>query len=430
MEVANIFLNETSLGHIFLAILMLLFFAHLFGHIFSKMHLPRVIGEICGGLFLGPSGMGVIFPEVYNSLFNAFPEQGKILSLLYWIGLVLLMLIAGFKVNNSPGFKDQKLVLNLVISATLFPVLGGILYYHFYDFTPYQGKASSDLSMAIIVCISIAVTSIPVISKMFIDLGVIHSSFAKVVLATSTIQDLILWVALGVAIKTAAEGSTNIYIIALISFLFLGGSLVLGPYLVNFMSKLRGNFLLESSPIGYILGICLFMAVLANLLGVNIVFGALMAGIIISTLSEKIFQTARESISDFSLAFFIPIYFAIVGLKINLPLSFDMNLFVTFLFISSLLEIGSVFLALMVMKMNWLTSLNFGLAMNTRGGPGIVIASIAYEFSIINEAFFVVLILVAIITSLVSGAWFKFVINRGWPLYEEPEIRRLRSESC
>lgn len=426
MEVTKIFLNEANLGHIFLAILALLFFAHLFGHIFSKLHLPRVIGEICGGIFLGPSGLGMMSPEMYNSLFHSFPEEGKILSFLYWVGLVLLMLIAGFKVNHSPGFKDQKLVANLVISATLFPILGGVLYYHLYDFTPYQGKANSDLSMAIIVCISIAVTSIPVISKMFIDLGIIHSRFAKVVLATSTIQDLILWVALGIAIKVASEGDTPIYSIALISIVFLGGSLFIGPYLANFISKLRGNFLLASSPIGYILGICLFMAIIANLLGVNIAFGALMAGIIISTLPKETFQTARESVSDFSLAFFIPIYFAIVGLKINLPGYFDLNLFVTFLFISSILEIGSVVLGLRAVKTDWLTSFNFGLAMNTRGGPGIVIASIAYEFSIINEAFFVVLILAAIITSLVSGTWFKFVLNRGWSLYEEPKIMPIR----
>ena len=56
--------------------------------------------------------------------------------------------------------------------------------------------------------------------------------------------------------------------------------------------------------------------------------------------------------------------------------------------------------------------------MNTRGGPGILLASTAYEFSIINETFFVVLVLIAIVTSLVSGAWFKFILNRGWSLCE------------
>ena len=160
------------------------------------------------------------------------------------------------------------------------------------------------------------------------------------------------------------------------------------------------------------------MIVMANSLGINIAFGALMAGYIIRTLSDKTFQSARDSISSFSLSFFIPIYFAIVGLKINLVSHFDVNLFLTFLFISSFLEIGSVCLGLRALKMDWLTRFNFGMAMNARGGPGIIIASMAYEFSIINEAFFLILILVAIVTSMISGSWFKFVLNRGWPLYQ------------
>jgi Kef-type K+ transport system membrane component KefB len=418
MTVQNIFLSEGDLGHMFLAILTLLFFAHLMGQLFSRMHLPRVVGEICGGIFLGPSGVGAISPEMYTFLFNAFPEEGKILSFFYWIGLVLLLLTAGFKIDKSSEFKDQKIVSNLIISATLLPIIGGIIYYHLYDFTPYQGIAGSQLSMGIIVCISIAVTSIPVISKIFIDLDIIHSRFAKVVLATSTIQDLILWVILGVAIKTSTDNASSISLTVLISLLFLAGSLFMGPYLANYITKLKGNLLLESSPIGYILGICLFMIVMANSLGINIAFGALMAGYIIRTLSDKTFQSARDSISSFSLSFFIPIYFAIVGLKINLVSHFDVNLFLTFLFISSFLEIGSVCLGLRALKMDWLTRFNFGMAMNARGGPGIIIASMAYEFSIINEAFFLILILVAIVTSMISGSWFKFVLNRGWPLYQ------------
>lgn len=418
MTFQNIFLSEANLGHMFLGVLTLLFSAHLFGQIFSNMRLPRVVGEICGGIVLGPSGMGAIYPEMYASLFNAFPEEGKILSFFYWMGLIFLLFTAGFNLDRSSGIKDQKIISNLVVSATLLPMLGGAIYCYLYDFSPYQGTAGSEFSMSIIVCISTAVTSIPVISKIFIDLNIINSRFAKVVLATSTIQDLILWVILGIAIKTSYDNHASIYFIALISILFLLGSLFVGPYLANFVSKLRGNLFLESSPIGYILGICLFMIVIANSLGVNIAFGALMAGFIISSLSDKTFQTARESISSFSLAFFIPIYFAIVGLKINIVSHFDVSLFLAFLFISSFLEIGSVYLGLRALKMDWLTRLNFGLAMNARGGPGIIIASMAYEFSIINESFFVILILVAIITSMISGAWFKFVLNKGWVLYQ------------
>ena len=144
-----------------------------------------------------------------------------------------------------------------------------------------------------------------------------------------------------------------------------------------------------------------------------------MAGIMVGSLVKGSFQVAKDAISNFSLAFFIPIYFAIVGLKLNLLASFDLKLFLAFLFISSLLEIGSVVLGLRLARKSLLTCINFGFAMNTRGGPGIVIASLAYEFSIINETFFVVLILVAIATSVISGAWFRFILRQGWPLYNE-----------
>ncbi|HJD57639.1 MAG TPA: cation:proton antiporter [Rickettsia endosymbiont of Sericostoma sp. HW-2014] len=418
MDFPAIVLKEVELRQLFLSIFSLLVSAHFFGYIFNKCSLPRVIGEILGGIILGPSCFGFIFPEYCNKLFNFFPEQGKILSFLYWIGLALLMLSAGFKVNHTSGFKEKKLLFVLIISSTLLPILGGWSYYKFYDFTPYRGHLANDLSMSIVVCVSIAITSIPIISKIFIDLNIINSQFAKIVLAAAIFHDLILWVALDVAINNTVRENSNLFIVTFITILFLVFSLLVGPYLINYVTKLRGNLLLKSSSIGYLISVCLFIIIIANCLNVNIVFGALMAGVIICTLPNAEFQFTRDLISEFSLAFFIPIYFAIVGLKINLPSYFDLKLFLSFLLVSSLLEIGSVFIGIRLLKKNCLTSLNFGFAMNTRGGPGIVIASLAYEFSIINQIFFVVLILVAIVTSLISGIWFKFILNRNWSLYE------------
>lgn len=419
MQLSNIYISTNELGQLFLSILVLLIFSYSFGQLFNKYNLPRVVGEILGGIVLGPSCLRLISPEFYNNLFNFYPEQGKILAFLYWLGLILLMLSAGFKVNKEASFKDKKVILNLIISSTIFPILGGLVFYHLYDFSAYKGIASTDLSIAMIVCIAIAVTSIPVISKIFIDLNIINSQFAKIVLATATFKDLILWMALSVAVKTATEGDSNIILVAGYTLLFLIFSLLLGPYLANYFSALKNAWISKKFPIGYILGVCFLMIVITTLLGINIAFGALMAGIIIGRLPSQYFSAARTTISDFSLAFFVPLYFSIVGLKINLPAHFDLNLFVTFFCISSIIEIGSVLVGLHFLNKNWLTRLNFGVAMNTRGGPGIILATIAFESGIINEAFFVALILVSIMTSLISGAWFEFVLNKGWLLCEE-----------
>ena len=54
--------------------------------------------------------------------------------------------------------------------------------------------------------------------------------------------------------------------------------------------------------------------------------------------------------------------------------------------------------------------------MNTRGGPGIVLASVAFELGIISESLFATLVMLAIITSLMAGYWFKFVLSKQWEL--------------
>jgi Kef-type K+ transport system membrane component KefB len=65
---------------------------------------------------------------------------------------------------------------------------------------------------------------------------------------------------------------------------------------------------------------------------------------------------------------------------------------------------------------NWLSCLNLSVATNARGGPGIVLAGVAYELGIINQTFFAVLVVTAVITSVLAAWWLQFVLSRGWPL--------------
>lgn len=109
-------------------------------------------------------------------------------------------------------------------------------------------------------------------------------------------------------------------------------------------------------------------------------------------------------------------YFAIVGLKLNLLLNFDLQFFLIFLFITTFFETCGTLLAARIIIKDWLSNFNLAIAMNTRGGPGIVLATVAYETGIINETFFVTLVLIAITTSLMAGTWFRFVVGKGWDL--------------
>jgi Kef-type K+ transport system membrane component KefB len=418
-------LNNLELGRLFFAIILLLLSAHAFGYLFHKLKLPRVIGEILGGTLLGPTVLGHFFPDAANWIFNAFQVEGKLISMISWLGLVLLMFISGFEVQNSFDRKDRKIVIVTLLGSTIIPFLAGWLAPSFYDFSPYLGSKSSLLALKIIVGIAVAITSIPVISKIFIDLGIINTSFAKIVLATATLHDVVLWVALAIAtglVSTEAISLAGIIATVFITIIFLGVSLFVMPVIVRFSSSLKYNFLMRSSTSGYVLFVCFLFAAVASLLEVNIVFGALLAGMVIGVMPHDQFAKAKEHIKDMSLAFFVPIYFAVIGLRLDLIHHFDLLFSLRFLLFATTFAVLGTLLALRLAKEDWLSSFNLAVAMNARGGPLIVLATVSLELGIINQTFFVTLILIALTTSLLAGSWFKYVMSKGWPLLKSREL--------
>ena len=182
-----IILSDFELTRLFFAIVLLLASAHSFGYLFQRLlGIPKVIGEIIGGLVLGPTFLGFFVPSVYQWIFQAFTQEGQLIAIMYWIGLVLLMFISGFEIQRSINKEDRKLIGSILLGATAIPFLVGWFTSYLYDFSPYLGKNGNTLSLTIIVAIAIAVTSIPVISKIFLDLGIIHTRFSKIFLSTPT----------------------------------------------------------------------------------------------------------------------------------------------------------------------------------------------------------------------------------------------------
>ncbi len=415
-------ISNMELTRFFFAIVLLLVSAHWFGYFFHRFKLPRVIGEIFGGLVLGPTLLGFFAPNVYNWIFNAFEAEGKLISIIYWMGLILLMFISGFEIQKSFSKGDKKTIFAILIGATIIPFLAGWFAPMFYDFSPFLGTQSNMLALKIVIAIAVAVTSIPVISKIFIDLDIMNTKFAKIVLATATIQDIILWIALAIAtglVSAEVVSASSITSTVLITLAFFGIALLVMPKLIRFSNNLRFNLLIKSSVSGYALFICFFFAAIASILNVNIVFGAFLAGIIVGTMPNEKFGSVKSHIKEIALAFFIPIYFAVVGLKIDLIHHLDIPFLLGFLLFTTFFEALGTFVAVRLIKKDKLTSFNFAVAMNTRGGPGIVLATIAFDMGIINETFFVSLVMIAIITSLLAGYWFKFLLSKNLPLMKE-----------
>lgn len=399
-------MSDFELSRLLLSLVLLLSFALALGQIFDTLRLPRVIGEISAGLLLGPSFLGAIAPEIQQWIFRAFDDQEKLLSVFYWLGLILLMFSAGFRISTTFEKSDRSLVLKLIVGGIGLPFLFGFVA------SPYfQNHGSQNhLAFSLVMAVAASVTSIPVLTKVFLDLGIASGRFARLTLTAAAIQDLLLWTVLSVAIAVQQGqilGLRDLLPIVVATLAFTLFAVSLAPTLV----RLAGRPLVAKSPddalIGYTMLVCLMLVSAASILQVNIVFGALLAGLVIGRFSAPRMDGVRRAISNVSAWFFVPIYFALVGLKMNLGLHLDVSLLAGFLVASSCVKLASVVLATRSACASWTRAVDYGVVMNARGGPGIVLASLAYASRIIDEQLFVALVMTSILTSLMAGIWLR-----------------------
>jgi K+:H+ antiporter len=210
-------------------------------------------------------------------------------------------------------------------------------------------------------------------------------------------------------------------VIALTAVFLLTGLLIV-PRALRWFSASRGRILLELSHSRFALFLLFLFVAAAALLNVNIVFGAFLAGIAIGTVPRDTFAKATQSIKKISLALFTPAYFAIVGLELDLIHQFDIVIFLGFLLLSSGLKITGALGVGKLMRKSWLSSANLAIGLNARGGPGIVLATVAFSAGLISEPFFVALVLIAIVTSLITGYWLRYTLGKGLPLLDDDKV--------
>jgi Kef-type K+ transport system membrane component KefB len=164
------------------------------------------------------------------------------------------------------------------------------------------------------------------------------------------------------------------------------------------------------------MSVLLAYGILAGLLDVSVVFAAFLAGFAVVHKRRRLFAEALDAIGKVSFAFFIPVYFAIVGLKLDLIRGLSLKVMAAFILGSCLVKILSVSLAARFAGFHGLDLINLALTTNARGGPGIVLASVAFDAGIISPQFYTTLVIAAVLTSQIAGAWLDYILRQGWPL--------------
>ena len=410
-------MSDSALASVLLVLLILVGFAQFLGYLFVRLRQPKVIGEILAGVVLGPALLGR-FPAL-SHLIDSAKQQGNILDFVYWLGLLLLMFLSGAETQQLFTREERREVGWLAIVGTGIPFALGLVFGPWLITPALAGPNGNRLSLTIILAVGVAVTSVPVVSKIFADLKILHTRFARLVLGVAVLEDIVLWLALAVATAMAGKASLDpramsYHLLATVAFFLLGLTLV--PRIIKRINKARFNVLAKNSPVAYALAVLLAYCAVAGALKVSLVFAAFLAGFAVVHKKRKLFAEALDAIGKVAFAFFIPAYFAIVGLKLDLIRGVSLWMMVAFIAGSCIVKILSVSLAGRFAGFRGLDLVNLAITTNARGGPGIVLASVAFDAGIISATFYTTLVVAAVVTSQFAGAWLDYVLRRGWPL--------------
>lgn len=390
----------------FLEIAVMLSMALLCGQLMSKLRLPAVFGELFGGIILGPTVWGWLSPHTYQWL---FPTSGAVFlgrDALIQICVLFFLFAAGLEMNLSLARKRVTNIAWASLTGIAVPFVLGFLVVVLFP-NLWMGHFNVGTSLfAIFMGTALSISALPVIVRILMDLDLMNTDLGMIITGAATINDLIGWSLFAFILSNLApESIINIppYMTFLLVLLLFAFMITIGRILAQgALKRLKSYMSWPGSFLGITSVFILIAAACAEAIGIHAVFGAFLVGLAFSRNLEKR-DEAHEMVYQFVMYFFAPLYFISIGLRANFVASFDLVLVLVVLSIACIGKVLGVTLGLRISKMPWRQSAVVGFALNARGAMEMILATVARDAGLIDDHLFVALIIMALVTSVLSG---------------------------
>jgi Kef-type K+ transport system membrane component KefB len=409
-----------------IALAVILVAAHGFGRLATTLRQPAVVGEIVAGILLGPSCLRLAAPGLAAQLFPAHGAVTDALDALYQIGQLLLIFLAGAEVRIRIRRRDLRTGASVLSAGLVIPFAVGIGWGVSAERTV-VGPDGTELTTALIMGLAMAVAAIPVISRIMLDLGISDTRFGRIVMLAAVAEDIVLYIVLAVVLglgRSPSNASVGLWqafgdhavvptvvYYTVVSVLFLAACATWGPRALRRLAASRANLVAQRSPVGFRLAVLCALVAASMALGINSVFGALAAGVCVATAdvdsrdarADAIGAQAWGAIRQFSMAFFVPVFFVLVGMDVNLGRGFSPVFLGLLLLVACGSKLASVYAAARLAGEPARFSGALALALNARGTVGIVLAGTVFQAGLIDQTFFTSLVLLSVLTSQFAG---------------------------
>ena len=390
--------------------------ALVFGRVARALRQPAVIGEIAGGILLGPSLLGHWAPGLFAEL---FPLHGSVVAAretILNLGMAFFLFAAGLEIRMDSLRTQWKAVASVGILGSLLPfglgIAAVIIAPHFWD----EGLCNETWT-ALFLGTLLSVSAIPVIARIFLDMNLMRTRLASITLGGAAISDLLSWVMFAVLLSSHTNTGAPVAMIVGKVILFVVLFFVFGNFVAQPLLRLVRRLLeSEAGYLGFLCALVLLAGACAELAGIHAAFGTFLLGVVLAHgMEQEVESKVRETISHFSLSFFAPLYFVSVGLRLDFGAHLDLVLVAILFVLGCLGKMLGAGLGARIARIPWRESWAIGSALNARGAMEIVLATVALDAGLIGPRLFVGMVSMAILTSILAGPSLRLLGSQKYP---------------
>ncbi|HWG06925.1 MAG TPA: cation:proton antiporter [Beijerinckiaceae bacterium] len=412
-------------------LLLLLVVGRGLGELMQRFGQPAVIGQLVGGLLLGPSLFGWIWPQGYHFVFPNTAEQKSLLSGIADIGVLMLLLVTGMELDLKLASRIGKPAVTVAAMGVAVPFACGFALGQFLPDSLLPGGRERLVS-ALFLGTALSISSIKIVAMVVRDMNFMRRDLGQIIVASAIIEDTVGWIIIAVTLGIAGAGNIaagSIGWILVSTALFLVASYTVGRTLAfKLIRWVNDHLVSEDMVITATLVLMLALALITQAIGVNTVLGAFVAGVLVGE-SPIMSSEIEERLRGFITAFLMPVFFGLSGLGADLTILKNPTMILA---TAGLVLVASVGKFCGAFSGGWLgglsrkQSLALGCAMNARGSTEVIVATIGLSMGALTQNLYTMILAMAVITTMAMPPMLRWALGR-LPL-ERAEEERLKKE--
>jgi Kef-type K+ transport system membrane component KefB len=372
----------------------------LLGALFKRAGQPPVIGEVVGGILLGPSFLGLFSPAAYRFLLP--PEIAPTLGVVAQIGVIIYMFLIGLEFNPELLRQRAKPTLSISISSILLPfALGlGLAVYLSEQFSP---PTVPFTPFALFLGLSMSITAFPVLARILTDIGLAKTPLGTIALTCAAFEDIAAWCLLAFVTGYVQATAGSALIVAALT---VGFTLVMFAIVRPIAARLVAG-LKETNPtqgtLAVVLVGLLMSAWTTEVIGIHAVFGAFLFGVMVphqSNLARALHQNL-ESLTTLLL----PAFFAFTGMRTEIGLLngyYEWAVCILIIVVATTGKWGGALLGARLTGLSWRDASALGVLVNTRGLMELIVLNVGLELGVISQTLFTMMVLMALATTIAT----------------------------